>query len=441
MPFQDRTRSAAQTRRRRASPLARLFWFCAGAVESLLDQAGASIRPDQHKYFRLGLSLVFTFLFVCVSSSYALYVALGSMPFAIALGLLWGAAIFNIDSLVVMTLRPGMQLRERIRLALPRILLAFVLSAVMAVPVELRIFRSEIKYQLAREQTEARGLARSRAAATFPELRSLPKQIESAQLARRSVYAGAEQLGREASLESDGQGGSGLRGTGKIYAVKERDHQEALGRAGMRDQELANEIGQMKARLGQAQLGVDQAVALEMSANAQSQTLLAQITALHRLMLRDAAAAGTVYCVTIVLLLFELLPILMKLLMPVGVYDRLLARLEIESEYEQTELLSMNKVAIVEEQKQKTEMSRKMRERVGEDFSSAMTEAADHPSRAANVTLAAASILEGTSATLHEQISGAARERRPWSEATVRKSEEGAVGRAEGTVYVAGTRA
>lgn len=126
----------------------RFFWFCSGAHVQTLKK-----YPIEHnKYVGIGATIFFTALFATLSGGYAMYFVFSgdayAIVFAVLFGLIWGLAIFNMDRYIVASIdKQGSGIRQFFQ-ALPRILLAIMIGIVISRPLELKIFDKEIKQKL-----------------------------------------------------------------------------------------------------------------------------------------------------------------------------------------------------------------------------------------------------------------------------------------------------
>jgi hypothetical protein len=126
----------------------RFFWFCSGAhVETLKKY------PIEHnKYVGIGATIFFTALFAALSGGYAMYFVFSgsafAVGFAIIFGLIWGTAIFNMDRYIVSSINKEGSINQQILQASPRILLAIMIGVVISRPIELKIFDKEIRQKL-----------------------------------------------------------------------------------------------------------------------------------------------------------------------------------------------------------------------------------------------------------------------------------------------------
>ncbi len=126
----------------------RFFWFCSGAHVGTLKK-----YPVEHnKYVGIGATIFFTALFASLSGGYAMYFVFAGNPlapvFAILFGLIWGTAIFNMDRYIVSSIDKQASANQQILQATPRILLAIMIGVVISRPLELKIFDKEIRQKL-----------------------------------------------------------------------------------------------------------------------------------------------------------------------------------------------------------------------------------------------------------------------------------------------------
>ena len=128
--------------------ITRFFWFCSGAHIGTLKK-----YPLEHnKYVGIGATIFFTALFASLSAGYAMYFVFAgnaaAVVFAVLFGLLWGTAIFNMDRYIVSSIDKQGTTNQQILQALPRILLAIMIGIVISRPLELKIFDKEIRQKL-----------------------------------------------------------------------------------------------------------------------------------------------------------------------------------------------------------------------------------------------------------------------------------------------------
>ncbi len=124
------------------------FWFCSGAHTDTLRK----YPTEQNKYVGIGATIFFTALFACMSGGYAMYFVFSGSPlaavFAVIFGVLWGLAIFNMDRYIVSSINKSGSTNQQILQATPRILLAIMIGIVISRPLELKLFDKEIRQKL-----------------------------------------------------------------------------------------------------------------------------------------------------------------------------------------------------------------------------------------------------------------------------------------------------
>lgn len=130
--------------RPRVGPVKRFFFACAGAYMKILDAC-----PSEHtKYVGIGATIFLTACLAVLSGSFALYTLLQSTFAAIFFGLLWGALIFNLDRYIVSSIRKEGRFWHEFGMAVPRLLLAVLISIVITKPLEVKLFHNQIKAEM-----------------------------------------------------------------------------------------------------------------------------------------------------------------------------------------------------------------------------------------------------------------------------------------------------
>ncbi len=134
--------------------LNRFFWWCAGANIDILEDC----PTDHSKYFGVGGTIVFTALMASFAGGYAFFTAFKDPWTSIFFGIFWGLLIFNLDRYIVSTIGKGdgtqKITKEEWKIATPRLLMACLLGFVIATPLELKIFETEIQTVVERLKIE-----------------------------------------------------------------------------------------------------------------------------------------------------------------------------------------------------------------------------------------------------------------------------------------------
>lgn len=299
------------------------FWHCSGADLELLKKC----PTEQSRYVGIGATIFFTGLFAALSGGYALYTVFDNVWIAVAMGFLWGLMIFNLDRYIVSSMRKeGRPAREWL-MALPRIMLALIISIVIAKPLELKIFDKEIAPELivmeqqafARQERELKLRFQPRQDSLAASLESLKQELTTKAQQRDALRALAQQ-------EADGTGGSRKKNLGPIYQVKKADADRAdaelqaltarqLPRIQQLERELVREDSLLTAGLAALERHTRNGPA-------------ARIEALQHLTDASPAIWWANFFIMLLFIAIETAPVLVKLITKKGPYDNLLRMAE-----------------------------------------------------------------------------------------------------------------
>ena len=121
-----------------------MAWLGGGNPEIM-----AEVPRSRTQFTQMAGVLVTTSGIAVLSMIFALHdgVKIPLFP-ALVLGLLWGIVILNLDRFLILSMDSGRSRWHLLLMALPRLLLAAVLSLVISTPIVLRIFASDINAQI-----------------------------------------------------------------------------------------------------------------------------------------------------------------------------------------------------------------------------------------------------------------------------------------------------
>lgn len=364
------------------------------SLGTLLAQLGGGdplilshVPTARGRFIQMGLVLLSTASLAVVSMSFALVDGLRARWWlAIPLGIGWGFVILNIDRLLIQSIRPGGGFWRTLWILLPRLLVAGLLGLVIATPLVLRVFDSEIEAEMRRTNAAATNeIAETRASS--PEAKRLAEVNERIAtnegilagnlpgLTSPNVQAATERLTRaEADLERkrkianeaydamicelDGRrcrGASGKHGPGPRYQALKRMYEVAAADLANAEQAVASartaldQVEREAAAANTAQLAEAQerarnelpgliqerdALQARITAigrddsdiQASNTGLLARLEALRSLGDESSAAWLAHMAVAALFFMIELLPVMAKLLTSTGppsLYDRI----------------------------------------------------------------------------------------------------------------------
>ena len=295
------------------------FWLCAGIHIPLLKKC----EVESGKYAGIGATVFFTGVFAALAGSYALYTVFDNGWIAAAFGLVWGLMIFNLDRYIVSSMRKEGSTTRELRTALPRIILAIIISLVIAKPLEMKIFEKEIQGELVimeqqtytAQENEIRLRYQGDQQKLRDEIAGLKNEISEKTIKR-------DELDRIAQAEADGTGGSMRRNAGPIYKIKKADADKA--NTELSELSKANDARTQNNLMAIARQ--DSSVASEIRALARQKLdgPASRMEALNRLTSNSNAIWWANWFIVLLFIAVETAPVFVKLISSRGPYDHLL---------------------------------------------------------------------------------------------------------------------
>ncbi|WP_347057382.1 DUF4407 domain-containing protein [Blastococcus sp. HT6-30] len=382
--------------------------------EGLLTVSGANrdilreAPKERTKQVAMGAVLVSVAAIAAVSATYALYLAL-HVPVDLAAigGLAWGLVILNLDRWLVVS-TPRLETKwGTIGMALPRVLLAVLIGAVVSTPLTLAVFGSEISAEIRvmAAENEDEFNRKLEADSRYSEIPAKEQEIEQLQadladgvseddIAQHPVVADVQARLDDITTqynaavtallcEADGTCGTGDAGMGPATAARMADRDRLGAERESLTQQLGDTQAQVRAQLEaqEAQTSIDQSQRLETlqqevrdaedarrdeitahdAAVDNSDGILARLSALERIQDDDPMLATAHLLLFLFMTAIECLPIIFKTMLalaPPSLYDRLLVlheqkaesrvRLRMQTEYEEAETLARSALAAAE---------------------------------------------------------------------------------------------
>ncbi|HRO08703.1 MAG TPA: DUF4407 domain-containing protein [Saprospiraceae bacterium] len=301
------------------------FIFCSGAVNTILKRCPS----DYNKYQGIGATILFTGILSAISAGYALYTVFESYAVSIPFALVWGMMIFNLDRFIVSGMRKKSNIIKEMGVAVPRIILAIFIGIVVATPLELKLFESEINAEIGLMQQESYkdqdDLLKKRYES---DISIINKEITT--LRNQLRKSDEERLKRtnDALAEADGTGGSRIRAMGHIYKAKskaadksEQDYQLLLA-------EVQPKLDEQYQKLND--LDLQKKNDMDNLSRASLTGFASRLKAMHRLSSKEEAIHIAGIFITLLFLIIECAPILVKLISEKTPYDQRLDILETE---------------------------------------------------------------------------------------------------------------
>ncbi|MBI5165704.1 MAG: DUF4407 domain-containing protein [Magnetospirillum sp.] len=122
-----------------------LLIFCSASSKETLLQC-----PDDevNQHVTIGAIVAITAVFSSVAACYALSMVFGEPLYSFAIALVWGLFIFSIDRMIVSTISAEERIAHKLFGAVIRLCLAVFVSITISHPLKLRIYQDEIMQEL-----------------------------------------------------------------------------------------------------------------------------------------------------------------------------------------------------------------------------------------------------------------------------------------------------
>ena len=292
-----------------------LWWFSTVIPETIND-----CTTDRHRAKIIGAGVIFTWVYATLAWIYFWSMNISNPLIFIPLGLLIGYGILTIDRMLIASISKH---KKNVVAILFRVLLALLLGAFIAQPIILWMFEKDIDSEVSiiqdKKTSEKRLELENLYTTEKTELFAKRDAILIEKAAKHEALENAEKTFLE---EIDGTGGSKKYGIAGIAAEKEK----ALKRA---EYEYDNFNEQQTSILSE----IDNRLALidgniikdtdNFKATKVASGFLIRIEALQSLFDKDESNAlvKRYMLILIILVLFELIPIISKLYLPTGSYD------------------------------------------------------------------------------------------------------------------------
>lgn len=200
------------------------FLMCSGAHASILKKS----PTDINKYIGIGATIFFTGLLAMISASYAIFTVFDHWLGALCFGLIWGLMIFNLDRYIVSSMKRRGSFFSDFFTAMPRLILAVIISIVISKPLELKIFEKEINAEIVSMEQEVYKTQEAKVQDRYQsQINTLQADITGLKSEIQVKQTKRDELAMIAQQEADGTGGSKQKNLGPIYKTKKHDADQA----------------------------------------------------------------------------------------------------------------------------------------------------------------------------------------------------------------------
>lgn len=301
------------TAKRTPNGLQRFVWWIACTDEEAILLCSPVTRFYQTT---AGVMILITGVLAFISGSYAIFQVVRNELAAFLIGSIYALAIISIDRYIVSARGSS--------IGWVRLPLAVLIGFVIAVPLELRLLQERINKELARQQRSENQGALDRRNQRRDALHTRITKLEQdtadqrVEIAKWGSSMEAEVVGRVRT------GRSGIAGEGPAYRAAHAQKQLHEGLLRKAEAELERLRGQEAQNLQQIDKEYDRSVIQ------QSYDLLARYEALHAIEAQHPEALRMGWAITLLLVVIELFPALIKLTTPYTAYTALVEARERE---------------------------------------------------------------------------------------------------------------
>lgn len=370
---------------------------CSGADPDIIE---ACPKSERTKFVGIGATIFLTSILAGISGAYAIFFTFGNLFISLLFGVLWTLIIFNLDRYIVSSIRKQGKFLKEFYVSIPRIIISVLLAITISKPLELKLFDGSISKKLSEIESNYNKTCEDDFNAKMlyltTEKNTLSKQANS----NKNSFLDSDPIVKEFKNQIGviGLKSNGLQTLitnnkyiinqntsyqevqlqdGKTKKVK-KYNKEALRRMsdnngfttqindynaqvgflndsiGKRTEVLLNQIKtserQYSSQIGSLQHRIDElndnrASIIERCRYdaAQEKDILARLKALAKLKNADPTANLAGLLITILFILIETSPIIVKLMSKVGAYDKMFDRIEEEFFLKQEVLLDNRK--------------------------------------------------------------------------------------------------
>lgn len=291
-----------------------LLWWLATAEKELIKDCVV----DRNRYRIVGMTVLCTWIFATLAWTYFFSTVIDNTFLFIGSGVFMGFVILSIDRALIKGINRFN--KNKFTPLLFRGLLALTIGTFMAQPAILYMFDKEIKMQVSLDNEKRKLNKRNELDLLYKNRKDeLLKEKTTMQKNLDTKYADVNTAREKFIAETDGSGGSGKVGIKDIAIAKRNEYQK-----------LDEEYKALQAQNQQRLTAIDEELnQMETTIKKQeadflnylNNGFLTRIEAMNNLLKDNSALQFRYYLILIILMLIELMPVIGKTILPVGVYD------------------------------------------------------------------------------------------------------------------------
>ncbi len=291
-----------------------LLWWLATAEKELIKDCVV----DRNRYRIVGMTVLATWLFATLAWTYFFSTVIDNVFLFVGSGIFMGFVILTIDRALIKGINQFN--KRKFTPLLFRGLLALTIGTFMAQPAILYMFDKEIKMQVSLDNEKRKLTKRTELDILYKNRKDeLLKEKATIQKDLAVKYADVSTAREKFIAETDGSGGSGKVGIKDIALAKRNEYQKLDEEYKALQTQNKDRIAAIDEELGQMETTIKKQEADFL--NYLNNGFLTRIEALNNLLKDNGALQFRYYLILIILVLIELMPVIAKTILPVGVYD------------------------------------------------------------------------------------------------------------------------
>lgn len=291
-----------------------LLWWLATAEKELIKDCVV----DRNRYRIVGMSVLATWIFATLAWTYFFSTVIDNIFLYVGSGVFMGFVILTIDRALIKGINQFN--KRKFTPLLFRGLLALTIGTFMAQPAILYMFDKEIKMQVSLDNEKRKLTKRTELDLLFKNRKDeLLKEKTDLQKTEAVKYADVSTAREKFIAETDGSGGSGKVGIQDIALAKRTEYQKLDEEYKVLQTKNQQRIVTIDEELGQMETTIKKQEANFLTYL--NTGFLTRIEAMNNLIKDNSALQFRYYLILIILMLIELMPVIAKTLLPVGVYD------------------------------------------------------------------------------------------------------------------------
>ncbi len=128
--------------------ISEFFISCSGADKQILN----ACPTERAKFVGIGATVFLTAVLASISGGYAIYFTFNNLLVSFFFGIFWGLIIFNLDRYIVSSIKKSGKSFREFLIAFPRLLIAIVLAITISKPLEIKLFEGSITKKMGEKE-------------------------------------------------------------------------------------------------------------------------------------------------------------------------------------------------------------------------------------------------------------------------------------------------